>query len=169
MGQVGGSSRGGQIWADQPWISAIIRTSKTLGLFPSPVAPVDWVPVDDLATILGSVIHHKPTSESGLLEFYNVVSERQPWNMLLDALQELGPTNAFKVVSLPEWVSQLRESSDLASTDVTKLPALRLLDFYGGLGSGSDSLKYGTGHTKAVSGVDLAPLKRNLLASWLKT
>ncbi|ROV87840.1 hypothetical protein VMCG_10544 [Cytospora schulzeri] len=170
VGQVGGSSSlADHVWADQPWISAIIRTSKTLGLFPSPVAPVDWIPVDDLATILENVILHQPASDSEIPEFFNVVSEGQSWNMLIDVLRGLDPTMVSEIVSLPDWVNRLRQLSDSGSADVAKLPALRLLDFYEGLGSGSDSLDYVTEHTSLVSGMDLAPLEHELLACWLKT
>lgn len=157
------------MWADQPWISAIIRTSKTLGLFPSPVAPIDWIPVDDLATILYSIILQQPTSESGVPEFFNVVSERQPWNVLIDVLRGLEPSIVSEVVSLPDWINKLRQSADLSSADVAKFPALRLLEFYEDLGSGSNSLEYATEHTQTVSGLDLGPLGQELLASWLKT
>jgi hypothetical protein len=42
-------------WAEQPWISAVVRTSEALGCFPSPVAPIDWVPVDTVAAMLHRV------------------------------------------------------------------------------------------------------------------
>lgn len=45
VGQVGSLSHGEGAWADQPLVSAIIRSSKTLGSFPSPVMPIGWVPV----------------------------------------------------------------------------------------------------------------------------
>lgn len=55
VGQVSSGLRmSGHTWADQPWISAILRTLKTLGLFPSPVAQVDWIPVDNVGFCTGA-------------------------------------------------------------------------------------------------------------------
>lgn len=168
VGQVGGSSRGDAVWADQPWISAMIRTSKTLGSFPSPVVPIDWVSVDDVATVLESVIL-QPGSESRLPRVFNVASEPQAWDVLVGAVGELEPAAVSETVSLPDWVQKLRELSDQGSADVTELPALRLLDFYKSLGSGRESVRYSTAYSRAVSGLGFAPLEQHLLASWLKS
>ncbi|KAF2999116.1 putative secondary metabolism biosynthetic enzyme [Neopestalotiopsis sp. 37M] len=162
IGQVGGSSRpDAKTWADQPWISAIIKTSKTLGCFPSPVAPVDWVPVDTVATILQAVALRAAEDEP---QVYNIASEPQSWSLLVDLIRQ--STDIKEVVSLPGWVDRLRKISD---PDLTRLPAVRLLGFYELLGSGTDSLKFTTEHAQTVSGVELKPLKKELLESWLKS
>lgn len=168
IGQVGGSRRGNRVWADQPWISAIIRTSKTLGSFPSPVVPVDWASVDNVANILESVAL-RPLSKSQLLEVFNVVTDPQPWSVLIDAVREIEPAAVQEVISLPEWVGKLRHLLDPASADITALPALRLLDFYDGLGHGHGSAKYATANSRAVSSIALASIDQELLVSWLKT
>lgn len=169
VGQVGGSNRGDRLhWADQPWISALIRTSKTLGSLPSPVAPLDWVSVDDLATLLESIVL-RPVSGSGSPQFFNVVSKTQSWEVLVGAIRELEPAAVSKIVPLSDWVHEPRQLSKENSSDITKLPALRLLDFYEGLGSGSESLNISTANSQAISGLDLGPLKHDLLVNWLKT
>lgn len=168
VGQVGGVSDGDGVWADQPWVSAIIRSSKTMGSFPSPVVPVDWVSVDTVATILERIIL-LPGGDAHVPQFYNVVSEAQPWTLLLDALPERIRRMISKVISLPDWISGLRELAELDGTDITDVPAVRLVDFYTTLGSGIESAVYETAHAKAIASGNLGPLEREILALWLQT
>lgn len=169
VGQVGGPSSGDLAWSDQPWISAIVKTSKALDCFPAQVAPIDWVAVETVAKILESVAL-QPDKKFDAPQFFNVASESRPWSTLLDVLRESGWADGFEVASLPEWVKKVRaRTSPSAAPDVDKLPALRLIDFYDLLGSDSDSIAYATEHTRAVSGLDLAPVPRDLLSSWLRS
>lgn len=168
VGQVGGLSGGDGVWADQPWVSAIIRSSKTMGSFPSPVVPVDWVSVDTVATILERIIL-LPGGDAHVPQFYNVVSEAQPWTLLLDALPERSRRMISKVISLPDWISGLRELAELDGTDITDVPAVRLVDFYTTLGSGIESAVYETAHAKPIASGNLGPLEREMLALWLQT
>lgn len=132
------------------------------------VVPVDWASVDDVATVLESVAL-QPSSKAQLLEVFNVVTDPQPWTVLIDAVRELEPAAVQEVISLPEWVENLRQLSDTASADITALPALRLLDFYDGLGDGHESMSYATADSQAVSSLTLASIDQDLLVSWLKT
>lgn len=166
VGQVGGLSHGEGAWADQPWVSAIIRSSKTLGSFPSPVMPIDWVPVDTVVGILERIIL-RPGQDAQAPQLCNVVSEAQPWTILLDALPESVRQAISRIVSLPDWVSELRELAESDGTDVSALPAVRLVDFYTTLGSGIEAAVYETAHTKAIASQDLGPLEKKTLASWL--
>lgn len=169
--QVGGPSSGGGLapWPDQAWISAVIKTSKAMGCFPAQVAPIDWVAVDTVASILESVAL-QPDKNLDTPQFFNVASQSQPWTVLLDVLRESGLADNFQVASLPEWVKKVRAQTSPGDTpDVARLPALRLIDFYDVLGNGADSMAYATEHTRAVSGVDLAPVGRELLSSWLRS
>lgn len=169
VGQVGGPSSGDLAWPDQPWISALIKTSEAMGCFPAEVAPMDWVAVETVAKILESVAL-QPDKKLDAPQFFNVASESRPWSVLLDVLRESRSADAFEVASLPEWVKKLRAlASQSATPDVTKLPALRLIDFYDIMGNGSDSLAYATEHTRAVCGIDLGPVPKELLSSWLRS
>lgn len=168
VGQVGGLSHGDGVWADQPWISAIIRSSKTMGSFPSPVVPVDWVSVDTVANILERIIL-LPGGDAHVSQFYNVVSEAQPWTLLLDALPERIRRMITKVISLPDWISGIRELAELDGTDIKDVPAVRLVDFYTRLGSGIESAVYEKASAKAIASGNLGPLEREILAFWLQT
>lgn len=130
--------------------------------------PVDWASVDDVAAVLESVTLQR-SSKAQLLEVFNVVSNPQPWTVLIDAVRDLEPEAVSEVISLPEWAGKLRQLSDTASADITALPALRLLDFYEGLGDGIESANYATANSRAVSSLALASIDHDLLVSWLKT
>lgn len=168
VGQVGGLSQGKGVWADQPWISAIVRSSKAVGSFPGSVMPIDWVPVDKLAAVFESVIL-QPTKNGQQFQFYNVVSEAQPWTLLLEALPKEYGQETSRVVPLPEWVSEVRKLWESGATDIADLPAARVVDFYTTLGSGIETVDYETANTEAITGQKLGPVTREMLASWLKT
>lgn len=168
VGQVGGLSDGDGVWADQPWISALIRSSKRLGSFPSPVMPIDWVPVDTVSAILERIVL-KQEKDMQIAHFYNVVSEAQPWTLLLDALPESTRQAVSRVVPLGDWVNDLHKLANDGGTDVSALPALRLVDFYATLGDGIESAVYETVHTEAIASQRLWPLKLEILSAWLKS
>ncbi len=165
IGQVGGPSRtAAGAWAEQPWISAIIRTSKTLGCIPSPVAPIDRIPVETVASMLESFTLQPAHEEPHI---YNVVSDKvHSWILLVDVLRKF--TVVSEVIPLGEWASKLRSISDPSPQPVANLPALKMLDFYEILGSGTEYLRYATDHAKEVSGVEIPIVDKELLLSWLK-
>lgn len=183
VGQVGGpsSSRGstaggggggdGGAWADQPWISAIIRTSVTLGCFPNPVVPIDWVPVDTVASMVQSFILQPAREEPQVYNVAAAAEKAQPWSFLIDVLRELGVVRGTtEVIPLRDWVKKLRNISDARSPQdlAHDWPALKMLDFYETLGDGADSLSYATSRAREVSGVEIHAVDKGLLASWLK-
>ncbi|KAI0379246.1 acetyl-CoA synthetase-like protein [Hypomontagnella monticulosa] len=165
IGQVGGPSLGTpDVWADQPWISAIIRTSKRLGYFPNPVAAIDWVPVNIVANMLQRFILRPAKEES---QVYNVVSDKpQAWDLLFEVVRESGA--ALEAISFRDWVSKLRNISDPSPQEVADMPALKMLDFYETLGSGAEQLRYATSHAREVSGVEIPAIDKTLLISWLR-
>lgn len=164
---MGGLSHGEGAWADQPWISATIRSSTTLGSFPSPHTPIDWVPVDTFATILERILL-RPAKDGQVPQFYNVISEAQPWTVLLDALPEKVRQAISRVISLPEWIGELRKLWESGDTDISDLLAVRLVDFYTILGSDIEFTDYETANTEAIMGQKLGPLKQEILTSWVK-
>lgn len=172
IGQVGGPSQnaaGAGAWADQPWISALIQTSKALGYFPSPVTPVDWIAVDTVADMLRA-FSLQPAEEEPQIFNVTVPSEKeQPWDLLFDALHELKGTPEMKKITLRDWVKKLRDIPDSSPQDATRFPALKLLDFYETLDGGTGSPTYATDRAREVSGIEIPAVDRELLVSWLKS
>lgn len=170
VGQVGGPSQNvGGTWADQPWVSALIRTSKTLGYFPSPLAPIDWVAVDTVADMLRGISLQPAKEEPQIYNITTASDNAQPWDLLLEAVRELTGMPEMEVISLRDWVKKLRDIPDPSPEDVAKLPALKLLDFYDIIGSGTGRPAYATGRAEEVSGVKIPAVDKELLVSWLKS
>ncbi|KAM0814113.1 putative Carrier domain-containing protein [Seiridium cardinale] len=164
VGQVGGPSKGiPGVWADQQWISAIIRSAKALGSFPNPVVPIDWIPVDTVAAMLQGFVVRPAQNEA---QVYNVCSDKpQPWDLLVSIVRET--IGIHDIVPLIEWVNKLRSIDTPSDEDVAKLPALKMLDWYKTLGDGSETINVATSHARTISKVDIPPVDQELLGSWL--
>ncbi|KAI1387789.1 acetyl-CoA synthetase-like protein [Hypoxylon trugodes] len=163
--QVGGPSNASTgVWADQPWISALLKTSKTLNCIPQNVAPVDWVPVDTIAAMLRRFIFEQFSKDARVFNIYP--SKPQPWGLLVDIARE---TMGIKdVVPMREWVKKLRAIADPTADDVAKMPALKLLDYYEAFGDGTGPMAVATSYGKSISWVDIPDLDRELLEKWLR-
>ena len=167
VGQVGGptTAQGGK-WADQPWISALLRTAKTLKSVPARVSPIDWVPVDTVASMLQNFILF-PVSDDDA-QVYNVVHPRpQPWDLLTDILGD--KYGVAEKVPLNDWVKRLRDIEDPTADDIAKMPALKLLDFYEGMGEGAETLAFSTDRATSASLVEIPTVDKALLESWLRS
>ncbi|RYP27611.1 hypothetical protein DL767_007616 [Monosporascus sp. MG133] len=163
--QVGGPAGGSPgTWADQPWISALLRTAKTLKSIPSRVAPIDWIPVDTAAAMLHNLVL-EPAHEA--LRVYNVYpAQPRPWEHVIDVFRERH--DIAEVIPLPQWIKKLRDVVDPTPEDVDRMPALKLLDHYGALGDGVTGIAVATEHADMVSGVQIPVVDNDMLRSWLQ-
>lgn len=165
VGQVGGPSpTAAGAWADQPWISALARTSKSLGVIPTSVAMIDWLPVDTIAEMFYALILRPAEKE---VQVYNLVScNVQPWDLFVGVLQEsLGVADT---VNLSEWVSKLQAMKEPSSEDAERFPALKMLSLYEALMKGHGYTKFSTDHIRDVSKVEAPALTKELLSFWIK-
>ena len=158
-------AQGGK-WADQPWISALLRTAKTLKSVPARVSPIDWVPVDTVASMLQNFILSPASGDDA--QVYNVVHPRpQPWQILTDILAE--KYGVAEKIPLNDWVKRLRDIEDPTADDIAKMPALKLLDFYEGMGEGAETLAFSTDRATSASLVEIPTVDKALLESWLRS
>lgn len=185
VGQVGGpsaalgdddnddGSRGSLLYADQPWISALVRTARALGCVPSHVTPLDWVPVDTVASMVHDfvLLPLLPSGSSGsdgrdLVEFFHIYPPQpQSWEVLASVLHErYGIT---ETAPFQEWVRRLRDVKDPRAEDVARMPALKMLDYYEALGDGMEAATVATVRAERVSGVRIPEVGRDVLSSWL--
>ncbi|RYP31564.1 hypothetical protein DL768_011169 [Monosporascus sp. mg162] len=163
--QVGGPTSGSPgTWADQPWISALLRTAKALKSIPSRVAPIDWVPVDTAAAMLHNLVLEPA---HGALRVYNIYpAQPRPWEHLVDVFRERHDIS--EVIPLPQWVKKLRGIADPTPEDVDRMPALKLLDHYGALGDGITGIAVATEHAERVSRVQIPVADNDMLRNWLQ-
>ncbi|RYP71484.1 hypothetical protein DL771_004739 [Monosporascus sp. 5C6A] len=163
--QVGGPTRGSPgTWADQPWISALLRTAKTLKSIPSQVAPIDWVPVDTAAAMLHNLILEPA---NGVLRVYNIYpAQPRLWEHLAAVFRERH--DITEVIPLSQWVKKLRNIVDPSPEDVDRMPALKLLDHYSAFGNGVTGIAVATENADMVSRVHIPVVGDDMLRSWLQ-
>lgn len=164
--QLGGSlqeSGTRHLWADQPWISALMQTSSTLQCIPNPVAPIDWVPVDVVASMIHRFVVHQPESD---VQFFNVYPRNpQHWRIFVDAIQK--KTGVSEIVTLRDWLKKLRKITDPSAEELDKLPALKMLDYFEAIGDGNEVPSYATADAQRVSGIEVHPVDKAVLERWL--
>ncbi|KAI0430794.1 acetyl-CoA synthetase-like protein [Xylaria sp. FL1042] len=172
VGQVGGSaSESGSPWPEQRWISALLRTAKTIGFMPTHVALIDWVPVETVAAVLSSLIIRpaKRVASEQEMDVFHVYPSQPlpPWEILVEIMcKTYGVT---ETLPLPEWIKRLRSISEhVTPDDLEKMPALKVLDFYEASGDGLENVRVITERTLAVSGVDIQPANEQLVTRWLR-
>ncbi|KAK3948964.1 hypothetical protein QBC32DRAFT_408241 [Pseudoneurospora amorphoporcata] len=134
VGQVCGPSSEQGYWNKQEWLPSIVASSVYLGILPDSLGQmttVDWTPIEGIANLLlevGGVTSHVPTEKLGGY-FHGVNPERTTWGELAPAVQEYYGDRIKKIVPLGEWIEALEKSQEKAE-DVTKNPAIKLLDTY---------------------------------------
>jgi thioester reductase-like protein len=106
-GLIGGPSSGvGSLsWPIQGSLYVVIKTSQKLGMWPTRVNALDWIPVDALAKGIAEITANDPSRCS--LRVYNMLHpEPAPWALLYKTLRDGFGLNA-KEVSLPVWLDSL--------------------------------------------------------------
>ncbi|KAI1774063.1 acetyl-CoA synthetase-like protein [Hypoxylon cercidicola] len=164
--QLGGSlqeSGTRHVWADQGWISALMQTSLTLQCIPNPVGPVDWVPVDVVASMIHRFVVHQPDSD---VQFFNVYPRNpQHWRIFVNAVQK--KLGVSEIVTMSGWLEKLRKITDPSAEELDKLPALKMLDYFEAIGDGNDVPSYATADAQRVSGIEVHPVDEAVLERWL--
>ncbi|KAI0007306.1 acetyl-CoA synthetase-like protein [Xylariaceae sp. FL0662B] len=90
-----------------PWISTLLRTSKTLRCIPDHVAPVDWIPVDIVSSMLHDFIL-QPAQTQNQIRFYNICHpEPEPWELLVGVARDL--LGIHETVPLKKWTKRLKD------------------------------------------------------------
>jgi thioester reductase-like protein len=168
VGQVGGSvSEHGGTWPEQRWISALLRTAKTMGSMPTNVALVDWVPVETVAAVLRALIV-RPAQPQQKADVFHIYPSRPPprWELVVGIMRKTH--GITQTLSLPDWTQKLRSMSENATADdVSMVPAVKVLDFYEASGNGLETVRVATERTVSVSGVDVEPVDERLVSRWL--
>jgi thioester reductase-like protein len=106
-GLIGGPSTGLGLlsWPIQGSLYVVIRTSQRLGIWPTQVNALDWIPVDALAKGIAAITDTDPASHT--LRVYNMMHpDPAPWALLYRTLKNRFGLSA-REVSLPAWLDSL--------------------------------------------------------------
>ena len=179
IGQIAGSREDGLLrgWSEKEWLPSLLISARTLGMVPSDLPDVDWVPVDAAAEIVCDIMSaqrgaHTEDGYDGQrerpegAEVFNVVHPHAvPWAELVPSVQgRLG--DEVRAVSLKEWVSELEKHAQ----DEKGLPAAKIVDFFRGMVAGSGRFRRAkTARTEAASAAmrELKAVDAELLLRWM--
>ncbi|KAI9065204.1 acetyl-CoA synthetase-like protein [Trametes sanguinea] len=159
LGQVCGDRLGH--WNEKEWFPAIVKSAQFLRCLPDVEGNVTWVPGYETAKAFAEM---RNSSEP----FLHLVHPKPvPWRTIITPIaEELG----VPLVTYDEWLSALRKSTHglAGSADEVGLmkanPALRLVDFFGGLKTLPEREPMGTVYLSTEKAIQVSPTLDNLPA-----
>ena len=180
-GQLAGPSDASSVWNRHEWVPSLLISSKEMGILPQTLGSqnvVDWVPMDTAAKAVCEVTMARSTGTSegdDLARAYHVVNPAiVQWSDLVPgvsrALEEC-TDKPVKPVAFESWIQALR-SCPVTAEEMEKKPAIKLLDFYEGLGSEGGSLpRLATNDTERASEAlrCSGAISTELVGAWIKT
>ncbi|KAL2043853.1 hypothetical protein N7G274_003373 [Stereocaulon virgatum] len=149
LGQVAGSTQSEDpSWPEQEWFPSLIKTSKSLGLLPANIPPLDWIPVNRMADIILELAFSDRKSGDNE-KIYNLVNPRPTsWASVLNTVRvHLGPQT--EIVPFSIWLTTLKGKKSLEN--LSSMPALKILDFFEGLENEKSAMKYEMKHALETS------------------
>ena len=169
VGQICGSTITSDVpWAEKDALPSMLATSTSLGLIPSDLHPVDWIPIDKISRIILELSLHDLEGGNSTPTYYNLVNP-QPvaWSQLLEPLRDYcGPTT--KAVPLAEWVRKLQTFDKTDAAQLEAKPALKTLKFFVAMASSGSPATYQTKASVQASEsmAALNPINPAWLQSW---
>lgn len=109
-GQLSGTVTTGA-WAKSEYIPRLLRSAHALGLVPTGLAPVRWLPVDVAADILFREVAHAAAQPApGPLRYYTLDNASStPWQRVVDALVSFGgEKRPLREVSMGTFLDAVR-------------------------------------------------------------
>jgi thioester reductase-like protein len=179
-GQLAGPSDASSVWNRHEWVPSLLISSREMGMVPQTLGNqnvVDWVPMDTAAKAVCEVTMARSTETSqdgDLAHAYHVVNPAiVQWTDLVpgisQALQE-SADKPVKAVAFDSWLQALR-SCPVTAEEMERKPAIKLLDFYEGLGSEGGSLpRLATKDTEKTSEAlrSSEAISAELIGAWIK-
>ena len=169
-GQIGGSSTSASApWTQRDIVPAILKTSKALGLLPSDLPPVDWIPVDVVASIVLEISLNDAKDKSHTTKYYNLINPRPvPWEQFVPQIKRFYSPET-EVVTLLQWIEKLLtfNASDLDEWEAK--PALKLYEFLSIIACSGPTSRWQTSASLRASKTlaALPPVDSPLMEKWL--
>lgn len=169
VGQIAGSAeRDDGSWNRDEWFPSLMITSKAIGKIPKSLGSmddIDWLPSDILGDILVQMTF-SAAEATGLRVLHAVNPNRIRWSKLLTDLQRSKYIESTEQVEFSDWLVSLGKLSADTSTDLEKVPGVKLIEFYEALESGEARPVFDTTKGTACS-TALRNMSR-VQAEWVK-
>ncbi|KAI0752413.1 male sterility protein-domain-containing protein [Daedaleopsis nitida] len=121
-GQLSGSVVTGA-WAKSEYIPRLLRSANELGIVPTGLAPVRWLPVDVAADILCREVGHAAAQPApGPIRYYTLDNaSHTPWRRVVDALAAFrGESHPLEEVSMSVFLDAVRQDSSSPAFEVVE-------------------------------------------------
>ncbi|KZT61228.1 acetyl-CoA synthetase-like protein [Calocera cornea HHB12733] len=126
VGQLAGSVTNGA-WNKTDWLPLIVKSGERLKILPSLPGCVSWIPTDAAAESIIDVMHSSADTPRGTSTYLHLVHPHPvSWNSML---APLAAQLDCALVPFSNWLRALSEAAE-DHTEVTRNPAIKLLDFY---------------------------------------
>ncbi|KAJ5775491.1 NRPS-like enzyme [Penicillium nucicola] len=181
VGQLGGaSSLDGAMWNPRDWFPSLVKSSLTLGKLPDSLGAmnVDWVPIDTAAQAVTQIVKSQSQKRKPQLEVFHIVNpQATEWESLVHTVAQ---ACGAKVLPLEEWVAILQNISqgttgDESHENLQNIPAVQLLDFFGGLvllqgqrGQGRPRVEVSNAQSHSSAMRTMNPIDERLMDIWLQ-
>ena len=134
VGQIAGPLGEKGAWNRQEWLPSIIASSLYLGALPGDLGirdTVDWQPIESMARTILEVagVTEKLALEDVHGYFHGVNPRKTTWGALAPAVKAFYQGRIKRLLPFGHWI-KLLEGSQMATGDVSKNPAIKLLDTY---------------------------------------
>lgn len=170
VGQICGSTIASDMpWAESDLVPCMLRTSKSVGLVPADLAPVDWIPIDKVTEIIFELSLHDLREQGKRPKYYNIVNPHPiAWSEFLGCIKDYCGHGA-KAIPLSEWVQKLRTFDTTDTAELKAKPALKALNFLTFMVSRGPSAKYDMGASLQASKTmaALEPVNQAWMQTWL--
>jgi hypothetical protein len=162
--QVGGSTvRTDPAWSTKEWLYPLLKASKSLDIIASNITTIDWIPIDEVASVISDII--SSTTKSTDLQVFNIVNPNPvPWKLLAEVQQQrFGPQ--AKVVPLQEWIRKMESDDAQEIAEPNLKAAVKLVST---LGEDRDEMKYATEQVRRISKTmaTVQPIDKVILEMW---
>lgn len=174
VGQIAGPLGEKGVWNRQEWLPSIVASSLYLGVLPEDLGAmdvVDWTPIESVAK---SILEVSGVTSRVALEdthgyFHGVNPSTTRWRDLALAVKEYYGERIRDLVPFTEWVEVL-EASQAAAEDVSRNPAIKLLDTYRAFSAAEGHVDLETSRTQRYSQTmrEIGPLSPELMKNWCR-
>ncbi|KAI0085165.1 hypothetical protein BDY19DRAFT_909277 [Irpex rosettiformis] len=174
IGQVTGPATTGA-WNTSDWVPILVKSSLTLGAFPSLPGSVSWIPVDVVANVVLDLVLTRQL-EPRLL---NVVHPRPiAWDEVFKLIKDEIGVN-LPTIPYADWLAKLEaHDGETSAKTLQDIPALKLLEFFRSFSRETNAVSVEAGglpvfsttelQNKSETALAILPLQSNHARAWIR-